>query len=243
MTAKTATGKFVVYFLAYALGLGLLISILSPQWVHITAEQDNNTDNNNIKSVFKGRYGPFYGQTKTCDVTSDNVDGTATNLTTCSRWKFDSLDLSDCDALVVEDENNDNASKLCRYLLTWRVMAILTLIALVPITMLVRSAACLQVFTCGCCGSSFDFIAMLLFWFVVLLSIITWSILISSINMMRDNSQVLKAGYMWGFWIYLVSATFLASMCAVAADWASNDSIFRKLYNTIHSKLLPDNKS
>lgn len=223
MGFRSGTGKVLIVAFSIAFGMGVTIAVLSPSWIAFQVaalEQDDDY------SFLEVHYGPFYGQKRTC-VADD-----------CSRWRFDSLHLNDCDDISGDE---GRSGKVCRLLLAWRSIAIIFFIFIAGSGIFVWAGAWCQAFTCGCCGGSVDVAVMIIYWFEVLLSIIAWSLVISAVNEVKKFDRIMDSSYEWGFWMFLVFGTFVGIACAVLAGWASENSMVMKIYAAITgvlSKLL-----
>jgi len=209
--AQRCTGKLLVVLLSIVYGLGVIISASSPNWVGFSATDRENTD-----ITHEVNYGPFYGQSREC---RGGI---------CGPYNTRSIDLSDC-----EDVQSDNAEKLCGQLNTFRSVGILCLILVVIGGCLVAAATCCQMVTCGCCGNSLTCVSNVLFGSEVVLSIVSWSFAIASLQTIKTGPNVNITEYQWGFWLFLISGTILGALATWMADWAADDSCLRSIWHII----------
>mmetsp|Transcript_46771 Transcript_46771/g.69180 ORF Transcript_46771/g.69180 Transcript_46771/m.69180 type:complete len:224 (-) Transcript_46771:109-780(-) len=211
MGFKEGTGKLCVFFFSIAFSAMLATSMLSPSWLSVTSV--DTSESTVFPDTVEANFGPFYGQVRTCKSTG------------CLPWVTKSVNIEDCSTL--EDGNVE----LCDHFVTWRAIAIICFIIGLGTQFFIFAGCCCQSLTCGCCGNSLSFIGMLGYWVVALLSIISWSFVISSVAIMRDDG--IEVAYMWGYWLFVAAATALGAICGTLADWASEDSWLSGIFGCI----------
>jgi len=217
---KRGMGKCLVLFFTIVFGMGVIISTSSPNWIAFKAD-----DLTNVNESHEVEWGPFYGQYRTCFT----KEGGGTQ---CDKWSTKSIDDNDCNA-IEESGGDGDLQKLCNKITTWRATGIMCLILVLIGGGLVFAASCCQMVTCGCCGNSLTCISNVLFGGEVILSIVSWSFAISSLNMIESSAQVTSSEYQWGFWLFLFTGTVVGFLAAWMADWAAEDSCLRGIWHCI----------
>ena len=149
----------------------------------------------------------------------------------CGDWEIRVVDFSDCD--VVVDADAGERETLCSQLITWRSTGIMCLLLAVIGGGFVFAASCCQVLTCGCCGNSLDCISNVLFGLEVLLSIVTWSVAVSTLRLIRAEPPVTSSEYQWPFWLFLGSGTVMGALATWMADWAAEDSCLQGVWHCV----------
>lgn len=205
---------------------GVIISTSSPNWIATIV------DNPATGITLETEYGPFYSRNRTCPTAGSEDD--------CTDWEQHGIKKEDCDAFttislaetggLTELEAKED---ICRQNTAWRALAELCFFIVVGTAILVAAATFTQCLTCGCCGGSFDQLAMVLCYIEVILSIACWSIVISVVTMIRGEdfqtivveeyetlsqisnvtdiesalNNVSQGNFLWGFWLFMISGT------------------------------------
>lgn len=238
MGCQECVGRYGLLVCAVIFSVGMLISTLTPSWIETTIEQPDTGLTTFIA------FGPFSSQSRECKVNAST--GEAED---CTDWISQELGQDDC---LTFSENEDIKEKLCRQHNTWRVLAMLCMLIVVGTAILVAAATCTQCVTCGCCGGSFDMIASIAYWLEVAISIVCWSFCISVVMIIRDEDfteivaseaenigsiqnvkDITDGNFLWGFWLFIFSGTFVGSLCAIFADWAAEGSLLRCLTDCV----------
>jgi len=208
---KECAGKWGIIFFATAFTCGVIASVAGAGWISTSYKLDDGSG-----SITQQQLGPFYSQVRVCDNSDPPV---------CPDWTSVEISMDDCNLIPKED---GNTSKFCNNLNTWRVCTILcSIITFITACLVLAGFLCTCV-TCGCCGGSFDQIAVLGYWIEVLVSIIAWSFAISVMYILRGFEGV-DSNLSWGFWLFVASGTIFGGICATLADWAAESSILKRL--------------
>jgi hypothetical protein len=229
MGCKSFLGRYGLLVFSIVFCIGMLISTVSPSWVSTDIHYSTR-----LRTVTE--FGPFYSRSRDCTVVG--LDEDFEPIEECTDWVDNEIDNDDCKAF---SDDEDLIEKVCRQHNTWRVLAILCMLIVGVTSILVAVATCTQCFTCGCCGGSFDWFASIAYWIEVGLSIVAWSFTISTVTTLRGESfqglleaeaenieevdDVLEGNFLWGFWLFIFSGTFVGSLCAIFAGWAAEGSL------------------
>ena len=135
----------------------------------------------------------------------------------------------DCQQIETADIST---TKFCKNLMSWRVFSQICGIITLITAALVLAGFCCNCVTCGCCGGSFDQIAVFGYWIEVFLSIVAWSLALSVMFILRGFEGV-ESNVLWGFWLFLVSGTICGGICATLADWAAESSLLKCLFDIL----------
>ncbi|CAB9518620.1 expressed unknown protein [Seminavis robusta] len=244
MGCKECLGRYGLMVTAVCFTLGVIVSTSSPSWISTSVE--NPVTGGSLVIEF----GPFYSRNKTCSSLTSTT--TTSSEPDCTDWSQAGIDTDDCNNFGVTDATV--LEKLCTQHNAWRVIAEFCLFIVVGTGILVIVAMCTQCITCGCCGGTFDQLAMIFYWIEVILSIAAWSLCISVVSMLRgediqtillgefENVQQLEnvegivdGNFLWGFWLFLFSGTVMGALCAIFADWAAEGSLLSCLFSCISS--------
>jgi len=236
---------------------GVLISTSSPSWVETHTTLGGGT------TVLETQFGPFFSRNRTCMTTASGQ--VANETSDCNDWTTGGIEADDCQMFVGTDAQYtpEVEDKLCQQFTAWRVLAEMCVLIVVGTGIFVAVATLTQCITCGCCGGSFQLIAMWLCWLEVILSIAAWSLVISTVSMMRnediltvlqeegnavydataaaissENAMAMEAVYtegyfLWGFWLFMVCGTVFGIFSAILADWASDGSLLKCVSNIL----------
>lgn len=226
MGCKECLGRYGVVLFGLMFSFGVLTTVASPSWISII-----KNDLGDASKTLEINIGPFYSQNRTC-----------TSGTSCSDWIQAPIDAQDCDWEIDTTNIRDTgevmgdtsmSGKLCRHNTTWRVMAMICGYIVVINGILILLAFFTQCLTCGCCGGSFDYIAIFFYWIEVCCSIVAWSFTISTVYLYRDESDTQSSEYLWGFYLFILSGTICGAICAGLAGWAAEGSFLKCIGDTI----------
>jgi hypothetical protein len=237
---KECLGRYGLMVTAVLFSLGVVISTVSPSWISQSLQNYPTTGQSMVVE-----FGPFYSRNRTCTSADDE--------STCAPWGPSGINADDCNYFKLAVSDPDTQDKLCTQNNAWRVMAMFCNFIVVGTAILVGVATFTQCLTCGCCGGSFDVIAMIAYWIEVVLSIIAWGLCISVVTILRgedvqdivleefqniQNAQDIEdfevgSGFLWGFWLFIFSGTFMGALSAIFADWASEGSLLKCLGNCV----------
>ena len=178
---KECAGKWGIIFFATAFTIVVFASVSASDWVSASSGR------------VQQQLGPFYSQVRVCDYSDPPV---------CpDDWTLVELSMDDC--YSISTETLTDTIKLCNNLYTWRLFTILCSI-ITFITACLVLVGFINCVTCGCCGGSFDQIAVLGYWIEVLVSIVTWSFAISVRYTLRELYGI-DSDLLWGFWLFVAS--------------------------------------
>jgi hypothetical protein len=235
---KECLGRYGLMVTAVAFSLGVVISTVSPSWISQSMQEPTTGQYMVVE------FGPFYSRNRTCTSADDE--------STCAPWGQSGINSEDCEYFKMAVSDPDTQDKLCTQNEAWRILAMFCNFIVVGTAILVGLATFTQCLTCGCCGGSFDVIAMIAYWIEVLLSIVAWSLCISVVSILRGEDvqdivwgevqniqdmqsaqNIVDGNFLWAFWLFLFSGTVMGALCAVFADWASDGSLLKCLGNCV----------
>lgn len=179
MGCTDCVGRYGLMVFSVLFVLGVMVSTTSPSWISTTVA------NPLTGTTLITEYGPFNTRDRNCTTGStDEVD--------CTEWETRPIDKEDCTAFTdipIGETGNQTEieikEEICRQNTTWRALAEICVLIVMGTAILVALATTTQCITCGCCGGSFDQLAMVLCWIEVILSIVCWSFAISVVTMIR----------------------------------------------------------
>lgn len=241
MGCKECIGRYGLIVSAVIFTLGVLVSSTTPSWISTIIDNPITGFTQEIE------FGPFYSRNRNCSYVADATTGNET--AECSDWETKEMENDDCESF---SGDADVAEKICRQHNTWRILAMLCFIIVVGTGIMVLVATLTQCVTCGCCGGSFDMIAMIAYWLEVVLSIVCWSFCISVVTIIQDVDfldlateeaeniagltkvdDLVNGSFLWGFWLFIFTGTIMGAVCATLADWAAENSCLRLITNCV----------
>ena len=241
MGCTSCLGRYGLLIASIVFTIGMLTSTTTPSWLRSTRTIEDLSTSYRLRIQYE--FGPFNSRTRNCTHASGAVTRDGTPLPDeCTDWETSEISKESCrDFTEIEQ-----VDKLCTQQNTWRILAMMCLFIVLGTAICVGLATFTQCLTCGCCGGSFDMIASVAYWIEVALSIVAWSFAISVVMMLKDQSitdlvqdefdniqnvenvtDLTEGNFLWGFWVFIFSGTFLGAVCATFAGWAAEGSFLK----------------